>query len=175
MYDYYSNCRKFDQIFSSQKSKQMGTSGKTIISVATTVKALVEQVWEFWTSPDHIVHWNHASDDWRTTKAKNDLKAGGKFSARMETKDGSSGFDFEGIYDEVLPQERIEYTLTDGRKVTVDFKPQEGSTGIIENFEADNEYTPKMQKEGWQAILNNFKKYVELHKNQSENNEMKKI
>lgn len=139
----------------------MKTSAKTILTVFTTVKSNVEKVWEYWTKPEHIVNWNHASDDWHTPKAKNDLREGGKFSWRMEAKDGSYGFDFEGTFDEIHPMEQILYTLDDGRKVTVAFNENNNSTTVTEVFEAENENPVKLQQEGWQAILNNFKKYAE--------------
>lgn len=133
------------------------------ITIRSTVKAPGEKVWKLWTEPAHIVKWNTASEDWHTTHAENDLRPGGKFRSRMEAKDGSFGFDFEGVYDEIAPQRRIAYTLGDGRKVEVDFKDSEGQTGIISTFDADSENPLDQQKSGWQSILDNFKKYVEEH------------
>ncbi len=131
------------------------------ITVQATINAPVEKVWKSWTSPEDIVKWNAASDDWHTTKAENDLKTGGKFSSRMEAKDGSFGFDFGGIYDSVIEKESIEYTIADGRKVSISFKNMGERTVIIETFDAEQTNSPELQKQGWQAILNNFKKYTE--------------
>lgn len=136
---------------------------KTTITVETLVQAPIETVWRCWTTPEDIVHWNNASDDWHTPSANNDLRAGGSFLYRMESKDGSSGFDFGGIYDSVNPHQRIVYTLGDGRKVEIDFKSRNSDTLIKETFEAEGENPVEMQRSGWQAILNNFKKYVEGH------------
>lgn len=134
---------------------------KTTITLEIHVKASIEKVWEFWTKPEHITKWNAASEDWQTTRAVNDLTIGGKFLSRMEAKDGSFGFDFEGIYDEVLTNEEISYTLLDDRKVTITFLQTGNKVKITETFEAENENSIQLQKLGWQAILNNFKKYVE--------------
>jgi uncharacterized protein YndB with AHSA1/START domain len=139
----------------------MGTNNKTNITVETTVNAPVEKVWKYFTKPEHIIKWNNASDDWHTTKAENDLRVGGKFTSRMEAKDGSFGFDFGGEYDAVEVNKKIEYTLGDGRKVKVDFSGNDNSTVIAETFEAESTNSIEMQKSGWQAILNNFKKYTE--------------
>lgn len=132
-----------------------------IITVESTVKAPVVVVWQNWTEPGHITKWNSASDDWHTPYAESDLKPGGKFLSRMEAKDGTFGFDFYGTFNEVKPNEYLEYTLGDGRKVTVDFRGNGNETRIIETFEAETENTVEMQKAGWQAILDNFKKYTE--------------
>ncbi|MGB5435471.1 MAG: SRPBCC domain-containing protein, partial [Maribacter sp.] len=102
-----------------------------------------------------------ANDDWHTTKAENDLRAGGKFCSRMEAKDGSMGFDFGGIYDEVVPKEHISYTLDDGRKVTIDFSETENGIAVSETFEPEGQNPTEMQRQGWQAILDNFKEYAE--------------
>jgi uncharacterized protein YndB with AHSA1/START domain len=139
----------------------METANRTQITVEGTVKAPVEKVWHHWTSPEHITKWNNASDDWHTPFAENDLRAGGKFSARMEARDGSMGFDFGGVYDEVKPNQRIVYTIDDGRKVTVDFKSNGNETKIVETFEAEDTNSIELQRGGWQAILDNFKKHVE--------------
>ena len=139
----------------------METAIKQKISVETTVNAPVAKVWKYWTKPEHIVKWNQASDDWHTTSVKNDLREGGKFSSRMEAKDGSFGFDFGGIYDKVKENEYIGYMMDDGRKVEMFFTSDRDDTKIVENFEAENTNSIEMQKGGWQAILNNFKKYTE--------------
>lgn len=139
----------------------METSNKTRITVAATVNAPAEKVWEFWTKPEHITQWNSASPDWHTPRSENDVRVGGKFSARMEAKDGSFGFDFWGIYDEVEANKRLAYTIGDGRKVEVDFKADGNSTVVTETFEAENMNPVDMQRGGWQAILDNFKRYTE--------------
>lgn len=134
---------------------------KTFISVQTKVNAPVETVWKIWTNPDDIIKWNNASDDWHTPKASNDLKTGGSFNFRMEAKDGSMGFDFDGIYDNVKSYEQIEYTMSDGRKVSVSFVSEGDKTIIVETFEAEDIHSIELQQTGWQAILDNFKKYTE--------------
>ena len=139
----------------------METKQRTIISVETTVHAPIYQVWEMWTTPEHITKWNYASEDWQTTFAQNDLRKGGKFLSRMEAKDRSSGFDFDGIYDEVKTNQLIEYTLSDGRKVRVVFTDKDEETKIVESFDTEDSNSVEMQRDGWQAILDNFKKYVE--------------
>lgn len=137
---------------------------KTALTVEATINAPIEKVWNFWTSPEHITQWNNASPDWHTPKAENDLRVGGKFISRMEAKDGSFGFDFWGIYDEVVPNKVIAYTMGDGRKAKILFTTEGSAVKISETFEAENENPLDMQKTGWQAILNNFKKYVEANK-----------
>ncbi|MET6996282.1 SRPBCC family protein [Chitinophaga defluvii] len=139
----------------------MNTTDKTKITVAATVNAPVEKVWEFWTSPEHITRWNNASDDWHTPRADNDLRVGGKFNTRMEAKDGSFGFDFWGVYDEVKTNELIAYTLGDDRKVSITFKSNGNTADVTETFEAESTNPVEMQKGGWQAIMDNFKKYTE--------------
>src|ERR1700730_3431232 len=115
----------------------METATRTRITVESTVKAPVEKVWKLWTGPEHITKWNNASDDWHTPFAENDLRVGGKFLTRMEAKDGSFGFDFSGVYDEVRINEGISYTLDDGRKVNITFISQENETKLIEAFEPE--------------------------------------
>lgn len=137
------------------------TTAKPVLSIRGTINAPVQKVWKLWTSPEHIIKWNTASDDWRTTFAENDLRVGGKFLSRMEAKDGSFGFDFGGVYDEVKPNELIRYTLGDGRKVGVLFTANGDLTKIESSFEAEGTNPLEMQKNGWQAILDNFKKYAE--------------
>ena len=139
----------------------MIATGKPTIKVEATVNATVEKVWKLWTNPEHVTQWNHASDDWHSPRAENDLRPGGNFLYRMEAKDGSFGFDFTGTYDEVIPNEYIEYTLGDGRKVKTDFRAAEGTTKIVVVFEAEQTHTEEMQRQGWQAIMDNFKKYAE--------------
>jgi uncharacterized protein YndB with AHSA1/START domain len=137
---------------------------KNAITVETSINAPVEKVWEFWTKPEHITKWCFASDDWHAPSAENDLKAGGKFSTRMEAKDGSFGFDFGGIYDDVKTNELITYKMDDGRKVRIEFHPEEKGTKVTEIFEPESQNPIEMQKGGWQAIMNNFKKYAEASK-----------
>ncbi|HTH57553.1 MAG TPA: SRPBCC family protein [Cyclobacteriaceae bacterium] len=138
----------------------MEATAKTI-TVEANVKAPVEKVWHLWTEPVHITKWNNASDDWHTPSAANDLRVGGKFSARMEAKDGSFGFDFGGVYNTVEVNREIAYTIGDGRKVRVLFTKQGDTTHVSETFEAENQNPLEMQRGGWQAILDNFKKYTE--------------
>ena len=132
-----------------------------MITVEATVKSPVEKVWNFWTAPEHITQWNNASDDWHTPSAKNDLRVGGKFIARMEAKDGSMGFDFEGVYDEVITNEVIAYHLEDARKVKITFTPVGKETKVVETFDPESTNSIELQRGGWQSILNNFKKYAE--------------
>lgn len=139
----------------------MSSTAKTKIEIEVTINAPIEKVWNLWTNPEHIVRWNYASDDWHTTRAENDLKAGGRFVSRMESKDGKMGFDFSGKYDRVDFRKLIEYTLDDTRKVVVKFDSVKGKTTIFESFEAENQNTHEMQKLGWQAILDNFRNYAE--------------
>ncbi|MNS27651.1 hypothetical protein D3C72_596040 [compost metagenome] len=139
----------------------METDNNVTITVETTVHSPIEKVWEYWTEPQHITRWNNASEDWHVPKAENDLKVGGTFLTRMEAKDGSFGFDFSGVYDDVRINEFISYTIGDGRKVTITFISQENGTKVIETFDAETTNSVEMQKAGWQAILDNFKKYSE--------------
>ena len=139
----------------------MATQEKIFITVENTILASVTKVWEYWTKPEHIVKWNKASDDWHTPWAENDLHAGGRFVSRMEAKDGSFGFDFGGVYDAVTENEYIENTLDDGRKVKIIFTAQGSNTRVVESFEPENINSLELQKGGWQAILDNFKKYTE--------------
>jgi uncharacterized protein YndB with AHSA1/START domain len=118
-------------------------------------------VWDSWNNPDHITQWAFASPDWHTPWAKNDLRVGGSFSSRMEAKDGSFGFEFGGVYDAVTTNELIAYTMADGRKVMVEFSAEGDVTKVVERFDAENENPVDMQQMGWQAILDNFKKYTE--------------
>lgn len=133
---------------------------KNAITVQVVVSASIDKVWTFWTNPKHIVNWNFASDDWMCPNAINNFEPNGKFSWRMEAKDGSVGFDYSGTYNNVETQKQIELTLDDNRKVFISFSFDNGMTTITEIFEPD-ENDIELQKQGWQAILNNFKKYVE--------------
>lgn len=134
---------------------------RTSITIEATVNAAIEKVWNCWTATEHITKWCNASDDWHTPWAENDLRKGGKFITRMEAKDGSFGFEFGGIYDNVKANEHIAYTMDDGRKANIAFSQNGSQTTIVETFEAENENPVEMQQQGWQAILNNFKKYTE--------------
>jgi uncharacterized protein YndB with AHSA1/START domain len=136
---------------------------KTVITVETIVNAAVEKVWAYWTQPEHITQWNNASDDWHTPRAENDLREGGSFTFRMEAKDGSMGFDFCAVYDAVQTNEYISYTLGDDRKVKIIFTSIGNTTKVVENFEAEDVNPVELQQGGWQAILNNFKKYTEAN------------
>jgi uncharacterized protein YndB with AHSA1/START domain len=131
------------------------------ITVETLVRANLESVWDAWNNPDAIKQWNAASDDWHTTRSTVDLREGGKFLARMEARDGSSGFDFEGTYTRVVPQRLIEYRMDDGREVKVQFSDSGDGVLVRETFDAENENDPEVQREGWQAILDNFARHVE--------------
>lgn len=135
------------------------------VKISTTVQTPVDKLWEYWTEPRHITKWNYASEDWHCPYAENDLKEGGKFTYRMEAKDGSFGFDFGGIYDEVRWHEKIAYTLGDGRKVTTTFHDKGHATEVIVIFEAESSSPVEIQQQGWQAIVNNFKKYAEQKNN----------
>ena len=141
----------------------MNTAEKTILKAEANINAPVEKVWKYRTDPKHIIRWNNASDDWHTPKAENDLRPGGKFLSRMEAKDGSAGFDFEGTYQEVEMHKLISYTLADGRKVQIHFAGDQDATIVTETFEAENTHSPEMQQAGWQAIMDNFKKHVETY------------
>ena len=132
------------------------------IKVSVVIQAGVDKVWDSFTNPLHIIGWNFASDDWHCPKAENDLQQGGRFSSRMEAKDGSMGFDFGGTYTFIIPFEKIEYILDDGRKISVQFKKiDDNTTEVIEIFEPETQNTKELQEQGWQAILNQFKKYIE--------------
>lgn len=130
------------------------------ITVETTVAAPVEKVWHAYTTPADIKQWNAASDDWHTTAATVDLRVGGAFSSRMEAKDGSMGFDFAGTYTNVVKHERIEYAFGE-RAAQVTFTESPQGVKVNVTFDAETEYPVEQQQQGWQAILNNFKQYVE--------------
>ncbi|MDF2541955.1 MAG: polyketide cyclase [Herbinix sp.] len=131
------------------------------IHIETMIHKPIEKVWEAYTLPKHIMEWNHASEDWHSPKAENDLRPGGQFNYTMAAKDGSFSFDFSGIYDEVIVGKKISYTLGDNRKVDVYFSQQDGFVKVETLFEAEGTNSLDMQKNGWQAILDNFKKYTE--------------
>jgi predicted 3-demethylubiquinone-9 3-methyltransferase (glyoxalase superfamily)/uncharacterized protein YndB with AHSA1/START domain len=140
----------------------MKTREQNFILVQTKIDAPPELVWKLWTNPEDIEKWNNASEDWHTTKADNDLRKGGKFSFRMEAKDGSEGFDFVGTYNEIIPFEKIDYTMNDGRRAKVSFTKSGGKTKIVETFEPEAQNPEDFQLDGWQSILNNFKRYAEI-------------
>lgn len=131
------------------------------ITVETTVDAPMDAVWRAWTTPADIMQWNAASDDWHTTAADNDLRVGGRFSSRMEAKDGSMGFDFEGTYTKIVEHEVIEYVMDDDRAVTVVFLAEDDGVTVRETFDAESTNEGEMQRQGWQAILDNFARHVE--------------
>lgn len=142
----------------------METSPPTRITIESTINEPVEKVWRCFTEPQHIVHWNFASDDWHTPKAENDLRVGGHFVSRMEAKDGSFGFDFSGEYTAVEENQLIEYKLGDTRTVRITFeKMADNQTKVVESFDAEETHSIEMQKSGWQSILDNFKKYTETN------------
>lgn len=131
------------------------------IEIETQVNANLSKVWQAWSDPSAIKQWNTASADWHTIHSEVNLHNGGRFVSRMEAKDGSAGFDFAGVYTKVVPKHCIEYELTDGRQVKVEFLTLLSGVLVKEIFEADTEYPVEQQRDGWQAILNNFAKYVE--------------
>jgi len=135
----------------------------TQLQIEALVAATPDKVWDYWTQTEHIVNWNFASDDWQCPTASNDLKVGGKYSARMEAKDGSFGFEFEATYTEVILHQKISYTMEDGRVATTHFEKVNEMTKVTTLFDPENENPEELQKNGWQSILNNFKKYVEAN------------
>jgi uncharacterized protein YndB with AHSA1/START domain len=139
----------------------METTARKMITIETIVDAPASKVWEFWTLPEHVTQWNHASDDWHSPHAENDVRQGGRFLFTMAAKDGSFSFDFAGTYGEVKPNQYLEYTMDDGRKAGVQFSSLGNQTRVVEHFEAEDTNPIEMQKGGWQAILDNFRKYAE--------------
>lgn len=131
------------------------------ITIETTINADIDSVWAAWNTPDDIKQWNAASDDWHTTNSAVDLRVGGGFSSRMEAKDGSMGFDFEGTYTNIVKPKLIEYKMADGRTVTVKFAQLDDGVKVTETFDAEDEHEAELQRQGWQSILNNFAHYVE--------------
>ena len=139
----------------------METAQKKQITVDTTVRASLEEAWKCWTEPESITKWCQASDDWHAPYAENDPRTGGAFKTTMAAKDGSMSFDFEGVYTNVVPKALIEYEMSDGRKASIMFTPQGDSTRVVETFDAESTNPVEMQRDGWQAILDSFRKYVE--------------
>jgi len=133
------------------------------ITVETTIAAPLAEVWRAYTTPEDIMQWNAASDDWHTTSATVDLRVGGAFCSRMEAKDGSTGFDFEGVYTKIIPLELIEYQFGD-RMAEITFKKKPEGVEVRVTFDPENEFPVEYQQAGWQSILDNFKRYVELLK-----------
>ena len=134
---------------------------REMITVQNTINASIEKVWELWAATEHVVKWNNASEDWHTPFAENDLKVGGKFKYTMASTDGTMRFDFEGVYTNVVNPSLIEYEMADGRKVKIVFEKDAEGIKVIESFDPETVNPEEMQKNGWQAILDNFKKYVE--------------
>jgi uncharacterized protein YndB with AHSA1/START domain len=139
----------------------MAVTNKTTITVHVTVNSPVEKAWKIWNAPEHITKWCTASPDWHTPRAENDLRVGGRLFSRMEAKDGSAGFDFVATYTNIVNHKTIAYTMEDGRNVKITFSTDGKTTMLVETFDAENENPIEMQREGWQAILNNFKTHVE--------------
>ncbi len=131
-----------------------------MITVKTTVNSDIQKVWDLWTKPEHITQWNFAAPEWHCPNAINNLEPNGKFSWRMEAKDGSMGFDYAGKYNYIDAPQLIKKELEDGRKVEITFTPTPNGVEVQESFQPD-ENNPELQKKGWQAILDNFKSYVE--------------
>jgi len=136
---------------------------KNKITIQAIVSANKQKTWRYYTQPEHIVHWNFATDDWQCPRASNDLSVGGKYIARMEAKDGSVGFDFEATYTEIIEGEKFTYTMPDSRVVHVLFHGAGDKTEVVITFDAETENSLELQRNGWQAILNNFKEYTESH------------
>lgn len=134
---------------------------KTPLTVEAVVNAPMEKVWEYYNSPEHITQWAFASDDWEAPAAENDLKVGGKFKTTMAAKDKSASFDFGGTYTAVKENELREFAMDDGRHVKETFEQTPEGVKITVTFDPENENPEDFQKQGWQAILNNFKKHVE--------------
>jgi uncharacterized protein YndB with AHSA1/START domain len=131
-----------------------------MITVSTTIAAPLDRVWQAYTTPEDIRAWNAASPDWHTTAASVDLRVGGHFSSRMEARDGSMGFDFAGVYTEVVPQQRLAYDFGD-RHATVSFTPGPEGVTVSVSFDPETNFSEEQQRAGWQAILDNFKRHVE--------------
>jgi uncharacterized protein YndB with AHSA1/START domain len=131
------------------------------VQIGVKINENIEKVWEYYTEPRHVMQWNHASEDWHCPSAENDLRDGGRFCYTMASKDGKVSFDFEGKYEKIEPLSRIVYVLDDGRTVDISFESHKDGTDVSIEFDAEGENSIDMQKQGWQAILDNFKKYVE--------------
>lgn len=157
-----SDCLMFVmELTTNPKNILMETTTRKSVTVEATVNAPVEKVWKYWSEPDHIKKWAFASDDWHAPKAENDLRKDGTFTTTMAAKDGSFSFEFGGVYTDVQTNKLIEYVLGDGRMVKVTFSGSGNVTKVVESFDLENENSEEMQRAGWQAILDNFKKYTE--------------
>jgi uncharacterized protein YndB with AHSA1/START domain len=131
-------------------------------TITQTINLPLQKVWDFWNKPEHITKWNQASPEWHCPSAKNNLEVGGKLETRMEAKDGSFGFDFIGIYQEIIPYQKIKYSLEDDRQVEIIFQELSPTqTKVTETFDLETENSAEMQRQGWQSILDNFKTYSE--------------
>ena len=136
-----------------------------MITVKTDINSQLLKVWNYWTDPAHIIHWNFASEDWHCPKAENNLTKNGSFCYTMAAKDGSVQFDFKGQYQVIEPLNTIEYVIEDGRRVRIEFEAlSESITSVTEHFEPEQIHSEELQQQGWQAILNQFKKYAESKK-----------
>ncbi|EON74846.1 hypothetical protein ADIS_4678 [Lunatimonas lonarensis] len=133
------------------------------ITILTAVNAKIEKVWQYYNQAQHIIHWNFATDEWCCPKVETDFIEGGKYLARMEAKDGSFGFDFEAVFDEIREPEWVAYTMGDGPRAEIEFREEGEKTVVKISFDPDQSHSREMQRDGWQAILNNFKKYAETH------------
>ena len=131
------------------------------IHVSTKIQRDIHTIWNAWTQPEHVIHWNFASDTWHCPKASNDLQVGGKFSYTMASKDGEMSFDFEGVYNEVIPEQKIAYAMSDGRQVEIHFTKEADGILVEEIFDPEQMNPLDLQQAGWQAILNQFAKYTE--------------
>ena len=131
-----------------------------MITVSITTHENLEKVWDYFNQPEHVVHWNFASDDWYCPFAENDLKVGSDFKYTMASKDGKMSFDFVGTYSEIVLHEKIAYTIADGRKVMITFGKSDGKVTVTVTFEPENMNSHELQRGGWQSILDNFKKYT---------------
>lgn len=136
------------------------------ITISITVHAPLEKVWAYWTEPEHITQWNAASDDWHTPRATNDVRVGGQFTSRMESRDGAHGFDFDGTYTEVVPLRKLAYRMgeeLDAREVEITFEQQGENVVVSETFDTEDENSAELQRAGWQAIMDRFKAHVEAN------------
>jgi uncharacterized protein YndB with AHSA1/START domain len=134
---------------------------KSPITIEATINAPLSKVWEYWNNPEHITQWAFAADDWEATDSKNDLRVGGNFSTIMGAKDKSASFEFGGVYSVVEENSRIEYDMSDSRHVSTEFSETPEGVKVIQTFDPEDENPRDMQRDGWQAILDNFKKHVE--------------
>jgi uncharacterized protein YndB with AHSA1/START domain len=133
----------------------------TPITVTAQLRTDIKKTWKYYTAPEHIVQWNFADPSWCCPSASNDLRPGGKYVARMEARDGSFGFDFEVVYDEIVEEKSLSYTMADGRKAKVEFSGSKSATQVTIQFDPENQNPVELQQNGWQSILNNFKQYAE--------------